>query len=124
MWLLTWHRDLAIASLAASLAVGLFGLWGAWRHGRVGRWLWGLLAAAELLFLAQMLLGAAMMVQGSVPARGWIHVVYGLVAVGVLPAAYVLTRREAGRREAVTYAVLGFFLAGLALRAMATGGSP
>jgi hypothetical protein len=58
--------------------------------------------------------------QGGVPARGWVHYLYGVVMLISLPGLYAFVRGRDTRREALMYAVAGLFLAGISLRAMTT----
>ena len=116
------HRGLANVCLIFSLLIGLYGVWRAWRHGNVGRRLWGMLVTTQMLYLAQDIVGVIMLsFQGLNPARGWIHFLYGGIILITLPTAYVLTRGRDGHRETTLYTVLGFFLAGVVYRAMSTG---
>jgi hypothetical protein len=67
-----------------------------------------------------MVVGIMLFVQGGEPSRGWIHYLYGIVIVISLPGLYAFTRGRDTRREALMYAFIGVFLAGIALRSSDT----
>lgn len=114
------HNGLANACFIFSLIIGGYGFWLFARNRGVESGYWGVLVIGELLFLAQMGVGIWLAVQGGVPARGWVHYLYGVVQVIAIPGLYSFTRGRDGRRETLLYALAGVFLAGVALRAMTT----
>ena len=122
MTLLQIHNSLANACVIFSLVVGAYGFWRYFRRQGVGADYWGMLATGELLYLAQGMVGVALFLTGLRPARTAVHILYGVLLVIVLPGAYAYTRGRDGRREALTYALIGLFLAGVGLRAMITAG--
>ena len=73
---------------------------------------------AELLLVAQAALGALLIAGGAAVAA--LHVIYGGVALLVVPAAIAYVGAGAGRREALTLALACLFLLGVLLRAAAT----
>jgi hypothetical protein len=115
------HSALATASLIFSLIIAGLGFWRYFRGRGLDASFWGALAAGELLFAAQVILGIVMLLLGLRPARVATHILYGAVIVLVLPGAYAATRGADTRREALMYAIIGLFLAGVSLRAMSTG---
>jgi hypothetical protein len=114
------HEALATASLIFSFIIAAYGLWHYLRKRAIDGSFWGVLAAGELLYLAQIAVGLLLLAGGLRPARLAVHVLYGAVLALVLPGAYVSTRAADSYREAGLYAVIGLFLAGIALRAMTT----
>ena len=124
MGLLQVHQGLANASLLFSLIIAGYGLWRYFRKQGIDASFWGVLAAGELLYLAQIAVGLLLLAGGLRPARIAVHLLYGVVLALVLPGAYVGTRAADSYREAGLYAVIGLFLAGIALRAMSTGALP
>jgi hypothetical protein len=118
--LLLIHNSLATAVLLFSLIIGGWSLVRAIRRLGVDGNTWGILASGEILFLAQGVVGLLQMLAGERPERG-IHILYGVVTALTLPAYYALSRGRDDRRAAWIYALLGFFLAGIALRARGTG---
>jgi heme A synthase len=114
------HSALANACLIFSLIIAGYGFLLYLRHKGIDSNYWGTLAAGELLFLSQGVLGMILYASGLRAARTLVHVLYGIVLVITLPGAYALVRGRDGRRETLIFAVLGLFLAGVTLRAMFT----
>lgn len=114
------HTSLARAILIFCLILGTWSLVRALRRQGIDGATWGIFASGEILFLAQGAVGVLQLLAGARPERG-IHLLYGVVTALTLPAAYVLSHGRDDRRAAWMYALLGFFLAGIALRARGTG---
>jgi hypothetical protein len=115
------HGALANACLLFSLIIAGYGFLRYFMNQGIDGSYWGALAVGELLYLAQIGVGIALLIAGGPrPARLWVHVLYGSVLVLMYPAAYGFTRGRDGRNDLVIYALLGLFLAGISLRAMDT----
>jgi heme A synthase len=114
------HGALANACLIFSLIIAAYATWRYLRKQGIDANFWGVLAAGELLFLAQGVVGVLLLIGGLQAARTVVHALYGIVLVISLPGTYALTRGRDTRREAGIYAVIGLFLAGITLRAMYT----
>jgi hypothetical protein len=114
------HGALANACLIFSLIIAGYGFLLYLRRLGIDSNFWGTVAAGELLFLAQGVLGVILYASGLRAARTLVHALYGIVLVISLPGAYALTRGRDTRREALIYAIIGLFLAGVTLRAMYT----
>ena len=114
------HAILATATLIFSLIIGGWSLVRALRRQGIDGNTWGILASGEILYLAQGVVGILQLLGGARPERG-IHILYGVVTALTLPAAYALSRGRDDNRAAWTYALLGLFLVGIALRARGTG---
>ncbi len=114
------HQGLSTACLIFSLIVGGYGFWCFLRQQTLSSSYLGVLVLAEVLYLAQAGVGVALAAQGGAPARGWVHYLYGVVTIIALPGLYAYVRGRDTRREALLYAILGLFLAGISLRAMTT----
>jgi hypothetical protein len=121
MSLLQIHQALANACLIFSLIIAGYGLWRYFRGQGIDANYWGVMAAGELLYVAQVVVGLLVLATGPRPARTAVHMLYGAVLVLVLPGTYVATRSADTRREALWYAAVGLFLAGISLRGMSTG---
>jgi hypothetical protein len=115
------HQALANASLIFSFIIAGYGFWRYIRNQGIDGSFWGVLAAGELLYIAQIVVGLLLLASGLRPARTAVHLLYGVLLVLVLPGAYTATRAADSRREALLYAAIGLFLAGISLRAMTTG---
>ena len=114
------HAALANACLIFSLIIAGYGFLLYLRHRGIDSNFWGTVAAGELLFLAQGIVGVLLYASGLSVARTWVHALYGIVLVISLPGTYALTRGRDTRREVLIYAIIGLFLAGITLRAMGT----
>ncbi len=118
------HNGLSNTTVLFMLALGLWGLWNFLRGEGVTGSYWGALAIGEGVVVLEALIGVALYLAGSNgPARGVLHILYGVVAVLCLPAAFSFTRGRSSRYEVLIYAVIALFLAGIANRAQTTGGS-
>ena len=97
------------------------GVWGILAHlGRLpgdGRY-YSTLVLAELLIVAQALLGVILIASGRMP-RDPIHFLYGGLAVIVLPAVYGFAQRR-GWSTSLACGVTTLFIFGLAIRAFTT----
>lgn len=113
------HIGLARASVMFSLIIGVYGFWRYFRNSGVSQDFWGVLAAGQVLYTAQALIGVIMVIMGLRPGR-WVHFLYGLLSVISLPGAFAYMRGRDGRRELLIYALVGLFMAGVSLRAMGT----
>jgi uncharacterized membrane-anchored protein YitT (DUF2179 family) len=116
------HTGLANACTIFSLLIAGYGFWLFFRKQNVSTSFLGMLAIGQLLYMAQMVIGITLLAGGAEPPsqRGWVHYLYGVVLVIALPSLYAYTRGQDTRREALLYALMGLFLAGISLRAVAT----
>jgi uncharacterized membrane protein YhfC len=116
------HNRLSVTMLLFMVALGIWGLWNALRGAGMTPSYWGGLVIGEVLIAAEVLLGVVLYVLGGVPARGWLHLLYGIAALISIPAAFTFTRGRSTRYESLIYAVIALFLAGVTVRARLTGG--
>ena len=117
------HARLANTILLYVIAMAAWGLWRFFRRQGVDSSYWGALIIAEILFLIQAAMGAFIWISGrGVPARGWIHVLYGIVSILVAPGIFMYTHGDEDRRSMLVYGVAFLFMIGIILRAMSTGG--
>ncbi len=114
------HNGLANACLIFSLIIAGYSLLIFIRNQSLTPGFFGALVIAELLYLAQAAVGVGLWLQGGVPARDWVHYLYGVVQVIGLPGLYATTRGRDTRLEALYYFAMSVFLAGIALRAAET----
>lgn len=113
------HDRLANAMILYSVIAGGWGLIAGLRRRSMSGNYWGIIAVAEVLFLAQAIVGFTLWLGGDRPARG-VHVLYGVVAILSLPAYYAMSKGRDDTRAVWTYGLLFFFLVAIALRAMTT----
>lgn len=114
------HGRLANTALFYFLILAAWGLWRFFRKQGPDSNYWGALVIAEILILIQGLLGGYLWLTGERPAQG-IHLLYGAVAVLVIPGVYAYTKGGEGRRVILVYGVALLFAVGIALRAIGTG---
>ncbi|MBI4768925.1 MAG: hypothetical protein HY784_00560 [Chloroflexi bacterium] len=117
------HGALANSVLLFSLILGVYGLLIYARKQNITSNFWGTLVIAELLYVAQALVGVALVLQQLRPARG-VHFLYGILSIITLPSAYAYLRGRDDRQAALVFGLIGLFMAGVALRAMSTATQP
>jgi hypothetical protein len=121
MSLIQIHGALANACLLFSLIIAGYGLLRYFSAQGVDGSFLGALAAGELLYLAQVAVGVALLFTPAPrPARLVIHILYGAVLALMIPFTFAVTNGRDSRREVLAYALVGLFLAGISLRAMST----
>jgi len=83
----------------------------------------GALAIGVGLFAVQMLVGLILILIGFSPAR-WVHFLYGVAILLVIPSIFAFTRGRNSTRESLLYGLGMIFIWGMAERAVvtATGG--
>lgn len=116
------HANVANTAFLFSLIAGLWGVITYIRGQEVGGSYWGILAIAEILFIAESIMGGVLWLGGARPLRPAIHLLYGAVAIITLPFYYALSKGREDRAAALIYGVLCLFLTGISLRSMVTGG--
>ena len=115
------HGRIAQTTILFAFAMGAWAAWNYFRKEGVNSNYWGALIIGEILVIGQGVIGLAMVLLGKTPAD-LIHFLYGvLVALG-WPAVYIYTNARATRNEAAIYALVSFFIFGLGIRAIMTGG--
>ena len=113
--------------LTIVLFLGALALWGGFNYLRgqgVSGSYNGALVIAELLLIAEFLLGVILLLGGRQPYRPPIHILYGVVAIIMLPGTFAYVRGRDTRFEQLIYALICLFLCGIALRALETGRVP
>jgi hypothetical protein len=113
------HGRLANTAL---IYIGVMAVWGLWRAVRkqgLDSSYWGALVIAEVLLVVQGGLGLFLWIVGERPGRG-VHILYGVVAVLIIPGLYAYTKGENDRRVMTIYAVTLLIAVGIILRAMST----
>lgn len=83
---------------------------------------WGALVIGEILVILQGLLGGYLYIIGARPERGWFHILYGVVMLLCVPAAYTYTKGQDTDKEMLIYGAVMLFAFGIATRAITTGG--
>lgn len=116
------HSRLALTAILYALAMGVWAAWSYFRgHGMNSNY-WGALVIGEIVMLGQGIIGIVLVVTGHTPAD-LLHFLYGVLVALAWPGVYVYTNARGGRSEAAIYALVSFFMFGLAIRAIMTGGA-
>jgi len=117
------HSRLANVALLYSIAMALWGLWRYFRRQGVDSNYWGSLVIAEIVYVVQAGLGAYILLSGAGRlANTFMHVLYGVVAILVVPGVFMFTRGDDQRRSMLIYALAFLFMIGILLRSQGTGG--
>jgi hypothetical protein len=117
--LIILHQRLAYSVIFFMLIMGLWGLWSFVRGQAVSGGYMGALAVGEALIVVQALAGVLLYLSGA-RGGGAIHYLYGATAVIAIPSAFAYIRGQDSRRETLVYAMICFFVFGLALRGIQT----
>jgi len=123
MSIIELHSRLAITAV---LYAGVMALWALLRYirkGKIGSNYWGAAVIIEVLILLQGTIGIYLYISGKgFLVRSFMHILYGIVAVLVIPGVFLFTKGYEERRVAGIYAVTFIFLVGILIRSMSTGG--
>ena len=120
MALIDIHTRLANTALFFCVIMAVWGGLRFLRRRGVDSSYFGAVVIAELLLLAQGILGGYLWVNGLRPGRG-IHILYGVVSLLALPMVFAYTRGREERPDMLMYTVGFLVLIGLLLRAITTG---
>jgi hypothetical protein len=115
------HRYVGFAVVGIFAIGWVFGLvlWIARRPA--GDWFWRWLVTAQVVSIAQALIGVVLLAAGRRPTT-WLHYVYGFGPLVVFAMGHVLAREEAfGSKPWAPFALASFISFGLSLRALTTG---
>lgn len=118
--LVTIHSRLGITALYYFLIISVWGYYRFFRKQGIDSAYWGMLAIAEVLLLAEVLLGGYLWIAGMRPARDYLHVLYGAIIPIMIPGAYFYTRGRGQRAEILVYSTAAIITCGLILRAIYT----
>jgi hypothetical protein len=112
----SFHADFAWVVVASNAAVGAWALAAHWHEGLRTKALWRWTLVAELTIFVQVALGVALVaVQHHKVAQ--FHAFYGFVAIATVGIVYSYRQQLVPHRY-LLYGLGGFFLMGLALRAI------
>ena len=102
----------------------VLGLWGAYHYFRNQKVSGGFRSTYLIMVAivaAQGLLGVAGLIFGTGPREGILHMVYGAFAVLFLPGAYLYSRGDDRRREALILAGASWIVSIAFIRGISTG---
>lgn len=114
------HCRLALAVIFFAVALGVWGLIVFLRGGGVSSNYFSAIVIGEGLVLVQGVVGMILVFTGKWPLDG-LHFLYGVVIAISWIGAFLYTHGETRRREMGIYALISFFIFGLAIRAIMTG---
>ncbi len=114
------HNTLARTAILFALALALWAGWNYFRREGVSPSYLGALVIGEGVMLVQGVLGILLVLTGARPTD-LLHFLYGFLVALCWPGVYVYTHARTTRAEAGWYALVSFFIFGLALRALTTG---
>ena len=121
MFLTDVHCRVGLAVIFFAFALGVWGALAFLRRRGVTGSYFGALLIGEILMLAQAVLGVALIFTGRFPMDG-LHILYGVVIPLSWAAVYVYTRGAQTQREMAIYSIMSFFIMGLGIRGIMTGG--
>lgn len=113
------HCRVGLAVIFFSFALGIWGTLSFLRGMGVTGSYFGAVIVGEILILAQAVLGVILLLTGHFPMDG-LHLLYGVVTPIAWAAVYVYTRGGQTKREMIIYALMSFFVMGLAIRGIMT----
>ena len=114
------HGRIATALALFTLAAGVYGLAEYFREKSISPSYWGLIIFGNLLALSQAGLGGWMALHGARPTQGWLHILYGVLAMLWIPAIRFLNRNRARRDATLTCTLVSLLEFAVALQAMGT----
>lgn len=118
--ILLLHERLALTLVLFMLATGVWGAVAFARGGSLSGSFAGTLAIGQILVMAQVLAGVALIAVGLRPPDPT-HYLYGATAILTLPFIWTYARRGDARRALMMYALAALFIFGLGVRGMMTG---
>jgi hypothetical protein len=116
------HGRIALTAILFAFALGAWATFDYVRRRDISPSYWGALVIGEILMLAQGVIGILLVLGGTLPAD-LLHFLYGVLVALSWPAVYIYTNARTGRSEGGLYALVSFFIFGLAIRATMTGGT-
>ncbi len=116
------HCRLGLAVIFFAFALGVWGVIAFLRGLDVSGSYFGALVIGEILIIGQALVGLLLIFTGRFPMDG-LHILYGIVIPLSWLAVYIYTRGAQTRREMMIYAIMSFFVMGLGIRGIMTGGA-
>lgn len=123
MTLSEFHALLGNNAMLYFLGISLWGYYRFFRGQKIDSSYWGALAIGEILLLVQGLIGAYIWFAVARPWRP-IHILYGFVALIMIPGAFAYTKGRDGRPEILIYGTATLIGVGLLLRGIFTGLPP
>lgn len=119
MSLIDIHSRLGNTALFYAIIMAVWGLWRFFRRQGVDSSYSGALVIAEILIVLQGAVGFFLLFRGA--QQHFMHILYGIVAILIIPGIFAYTKGDEHRRAMLLYGVGCLFLIGILLRATMTG---
>ncbi len=115
------HQRVALSLVLYYAALGVWGLFLAWRKSPISPGYRGALIIGVALGVIQALIGVFLLLQGARPEDN-LHFLYGASVILTLPLvmSYIVDKKVS---RPLAFGLGTLFMAGLAIRAITTGGS-
>ncbi len=113
------HTVLSRTSVLFFAALGIWGLYRAFRGRQVNSSYLAALVLGEAVFALQAIFGLILIIAGGRPDR-MIHLLYGAVALIALPALFAYMKGDDSNQAQWYYGILTILLVGIAFRAIGT----
>jgi hypothetical protein len=117
LWL---HQGVGNAAPIFMALLGVFSLLNYIRGQGIDGNILGIIVIGEIMMILMATLGMILMVGLGLLQSIGIHFLYGSLSVLFMPGLWLYTHGETGRRSALIWALGGFFMMGLAIRAITT----
>ena len=122
MTIIEVHSRLAITTILYAVIMVVWGLLRYFRKREMDSNYWGAIAISEGLLLIQAGIGVYLFISGIGHLdRGYMHILYGIVAVLAVPAVFLFSKGDNARRMNLIYGLIYIFQAGILIRSMVTG---
>ena len=115
------HQSIARALVLYYAALGIWGVFLGWRKSPISPGYRGALVIGVGLGVVQALVGGSLLLEGARPLDN-LHFLYGASVILTLPLvmSYIVDKRIS---RPLAFGLASLFMAGLAIRAITTGGS-
>jgi hypothetical protein len=117
LWL---HQGIGNAAPIFMALLGVFSLINYIRGYGIDGNILGIIVVGEIMMIIMAVLGITLLIGLGLLQIVGIHFLYGSLSVLFMPGLWLYTRGDTDRRAALIWALGGFFMMGLAIRAIGT----
>ena len=117
LWL---HQGIGNAAPIFMALLGVFSLINYIRGYGIDGNILGIIVVGEIMMIIMAVLGITLLIGLGLLQIVGIHFLYGSLSVLFMPGLWLYTRGDTDRRAALIWALGGFFMRGLAIRAITT----
>ena len=116
------HSRLALTTILYAVIMVVWGFYRYIRNRQIDSNFLGAMVISEVLILIQAGFGMYLYISGIGHLdRGYMHILYGIVAVLAVPAVFLFFKGDDARRMNLIYGLIYIFQAGILIRSMVTG---